>query len=144
MDSFFELVFRRLKVSVDTGVIDYSQRLVFAVMTKLFLDEVLWLPPIDHLWTLLGTPIIWSGHPITVPLLLLLLCLSLNIFSWISISNKLLSCGAQCGPLQASPGISGRLRASLHHTPDYTENVRLTGTKQTRRIATQIFLMVTI
>lgn len=49
MDSFFELVFRRLKVNVDTGVIDYSQRLVFAVMTKLFLDEVLWLPPIDHL-----------------------------------------------------------------------------------------------
>lgn len=73
---------------------------------------------------------IWSGHPITPPTpppspspLL-----SFSEFRWISTSRKLLK----------------RLQQSFHHTPDYTESERLTGTKQTRRIATRICLMVTI
>lgn len=82
----------------------------------------------------------WSGHPITVPLLCLALLPDVSSFiswRWVSISSVPLPRCAHSRPLQPS-------LPHLHHTPDYTENVSLTATKQTRRIATQIHLMVTI
>lgn len=62
---------------------------------------------VDHLWTPVETQIIWSGHPITIPLLpprsLPSYVMSFFKLRWISISNTLLSCSVHSRALQASP-----------------------------------------
>lgn len=102
-------------------------------------EEGRWSPPVST--TSVGTSTIWNGHPITVHPACSLFCHLVPCPS-----SNLGGCPfpRPCCPAAWTPGLSRRLQPHLHHTPDYTEMVRLTGTKQTRRIATQIHLMVTI